>query len=665
MARKLNPPDNTIEDLLRKIENTEPGNKVLKNLWIFGAFPGNKVKINWTDNTSAEFIITNDLQPEGNIQIVILPGIKHEEWILVLTQFQEKYGRLPTLNDLNKLKNILENDIRKRGAGKSSQEVVIAHDPNIKYGPEGNVLLGQKMNYKIEYENEGEGIAFGVYFTDTLDEDLDESALQIGPVVSTKDGSVIAPAGTYNPLTRTITWFVGEVGPKEGGCAEFSMNVKTYAPEGSEVINFATVYFPSALEAICTNGIVNKIVTTLDNIAPSTSSIISPLPNSQGWNKEDVTVNLTATDNSEGTGVKEIHYKLTGAVQDEQVIQGGAATITVSNEGITTLTYYAIDNKGNIEWPESLELKLDKTPPDITAVVSLPPNSFGWHNSDVMVDFTVADTLSGIAGVTPSQIVTSEGEGQDIGGEAIDIADNKAATYVTLNIDKTKPAISIISPEENKEYFHAESIPLNCVLSENLSQIDYSSFTLDGVPLIDTATIRTVVGNHILSVTATDRAGNRAALERHFTVKLKADVTIKPEVFLLNRGVFLAFVKFPEGYDAGTINDATCDGAQAKKIIPMHNLAIIIFRKDDITAIPIDATFTVRGHFDNGLLFEGSDNIKKVINKSLIFGRVFDMIQDREAEEIELDKAIDEAYSHNGGYQDSGWLKRNIRELNR
>ncbi|MCJ7791348.1 MAG: DUF11 domain-containing protein, partial [Dehalococcoidia bacterium] len=57
--------------------------------------------------------------------------------------------------------------------------VTTAHDPSVKYGPEGRVSPGQQLNYMVEYENEGEGIAFGVYFTDTLDEDLDDSTLEI------------------------------------------------------------------------------------------------------------------------------------------------------------------------------------------------------------------------------------------------------------------------------------------------------------------------------------------------------------------------------------------------------------------------------------------------------------------------------------------------------
>ena len=138
-------------------------------------------------------------------------------------------------------------------------QVVIARDPNVKYGLEGYVSQGQTLNYTIEYENEGEGIAYGVHVTDTLDENLNDMTLEISPVARTSNGSVIAGPGTYNPSTRTITWLIGEVGPNEGGIANFSAKVRNDASEGTEITNFATVYFPSVPETTRTNTIVSVV----------------------------------------------------------------------------------------------------------------------------------------------------------------------------------------------------------------------------------------------------------------------------------------------------------------------------------------------------------------------------------------------------------------------
>ncbi|HHT9127081.1 MAG TPA: hypothetical protein ACFYD6_14890, partial [Candidatus Brocadiia bacterium] len=175
-------------------------------------------------------------------------------------------GDLPNVDTMT-LDGLYELFKRKGSHGTSlgKSEVFTAGDPNIKYGPSGAVVAGQKLTYKVEFENEGEGIAFGVYFTDTLDEDLDDTpgtSLVIGKVYDVDTDEEIGPVGTYDPATRTITWFVGnggEVGPGKGGYAELSVKVKSGAANGTEIINYSTVYFPSVPEETRTNAIVSII----------------------------------------------------------------------------------------------------------------------------------------------------------------------------------------------------------------------------------------------------------------------------------------------------------------------------------------------------------------------------------------------------------------------
>lgn len=151
-------------------------------------------------------------------------------------------------------------ELKGREASSSSglSTIAVARDPNAKSGPDGLVRPGQLLTYTLEYENEGEGIAFGVYFADTLDENLDLSTLDIGPVLD-EGGQQIAGPGTFDPNTRTITWFVGEVGPREGGHAEVHVRVRADAPIGTEIVNYATVYFPSVPEVTPTNGVVSVV----------------------------------------------------------------------------------------------------------------------------------------------------------------------------------------------------------------------------------------------------------------------------------------------------------------------------------------------------------------------------------------------------------------------
>jgi uncharacterized repeat protein (TIGR01451 family) len=646
MAKGLKPPDTKIEELLGRIEGTE--NKVFKNLWILGGIEGNKVKINWMDDTSTEFTITNNLQSGENIEVLSIPGIRHSEWPKVLNDFRKQYGRLPIGNDIDKLKEIF---MKSRGnvLNKFSQQVITANDPNeIVVSPEGEVRPGDQLSYTINYENTGEGIAFGVYITDTLEEGLDASTIEINS------------GGTYDPDTRTLSWFIGEVQPGQKGLVSFNVKVKADALDKSEVINFATIYFPSVPQATRTNGAVNRITTIIDNVPPTTTITPSILPNQAGWNDCDVTISLTATDNEGGLGVEKADYSFDGLNWVTYI-----EPFVIANEGLTKIYYKSTDNAGNVESPKSLEIKIDKTPPIITVQASPQPNSNGWNNTDVSVSFNANDNLSGIKTVTDSTIVSAEGVNQVIDGEAVDAADNETIISVNLSIDKTKPQILINSPQENKEYFHNETIPLTYVISEDLSQIGPSSVTLDGVDITGLVNIQANVGKHTLAITAVDKAGNQITLERHFSIKLKAEVIIKPEVFVTNRGIFIAFVKFPRGYNIKSISDAICDGASGKKIISVCDVALIIFNKEEITETPIDTAITIKGHFSNGLLFEGSDTIKKVINRGIIFGRVFEIAREIEDEQVEFDKATDELLRPKGSMEDCDRVRKQIRELNR
>ena len=125
------------------------------------------------------------------------------------------------------------------------------HDPNAKYGPEGDVLAGQAVTYTITYENEGDGRAYGVFVVDQLDPALDLSTLAIyGP------GELIVE-------NRTILWTVGELGPKgdpdSSGVVSFTVDLLDDLPVGTAVINQATVFFPTVGEETPTNAVVNVV----------------------------------------------------------------------------------------------------------------------------------------------------------------------------------------------------------------------------------------------------------------------------------------------------------------------------------------------------------------------------------------------------------------------
>jgi len=243
----------------------------------------------------------------------------------------------------------------------------------------------------------------------------------------------------------------------------------------------------------------------------------------------DVTINLTTTDNQGGSGVKEIHYKLTGAQPDEKVISGSSVQVIISSEGTTNLTYYSVDNAGNTEAAKSLVVKIDKTPPTITSVVSPQANLFGWNNANVTVSFSASDSLSGVSTVTSPVTVTTEGANQQIVGEAVDLAGNKAATSVIVNIDKTPPNVSITANPNLLWPPNHKMIPvlIGGQAVDSLSGIDTTAFQVNDKygklhPTINSfnSTIKLEAWRnggdmdgrvYTISVTVKDKAGNASS----------------------------------------------------------------------------------------------------------------------------------------------------------
>jgi hypothetical protein len=96
---------------------------------------------------------------------------------------------------------------------------------------------------------------------------------------------------------------------------------------------------------------------------------------------------------------------------------------------------------GNVEEARELTIRLDKTPPHITAIVSPDANVHGWHKEDVSIIFIAQDLLSGVDTVDLPVMITNEGAGQEVTGIATDRAGNTGAIVVEINLDKTPPEI--------------------------------------------------------------------------------------------------------------------------------------------------------------------------------------------------------------------------------
>jgi len=140
-----------------------------------------------------------------------------------------------------------------------------------------------------------------------------------------------------------------------------------------------------------------------DTTPPTTTVAVSPDANGAGWHNQQVTLDVTATDDM--VGVKEIHVLLddqAGLTRDTAVIDpGDRATVTLDSDGDYTIGYFAVDLLGNREALKALHVRVDRTDPSVSGLPSEP--CLIWPPNERMVTIAhvaATDALSGLAGLT-------------------------------------------------------------------------------------------------------------------------------------------------------------------------------------------------------------------------------------------------------------------------
>ena len=242
----------------------------------------------------------------------------------------------------------------------------------------------------------------------------------------------------------------------------------------------------------------------IDGTAPSTTANNQCTKVNGYCTGSTANVVLTAVDQTGLSGVKEIHYKIDGGT--EQVAAGGTKTVSVvlDGSGSGTVTYWAVDNAGNVETSNSVALKWDNIAPTVTHTIAPVPNANDWNNSDATVTFTAKDddSGSGVASVTAPVTVSTETAGRLVNGSATDTAGNVGTDSVTVKLDKTAPTITgaILSGIKGSNGWYVGPVTVHFTCSDALSGV---ATCPDDVTLTDN-------GANSASGTATDKAGNSA-----------------------------------------------------------------------------------------------------------------------------------------------------------
>jgi hypothetical protein len=167
-----------------------------------------------------------------------------------------------------------------------------------------------------------------------------------------------------------------------------------------------------------------------DTTPPTTNAAVSPDANAAGWHHEQVTLDLTATDDV--VGVKEIHVLLAdraGLTRDTAVIDpGDHATVTLDSDGDYDVRYFAVDLLGNREPVQTLRVRVDRTAPTVSGLPSEP--CVIWPPDKRMVTIAHVEASDALSGLAERKVRASSDE---LSGGDIEIDDGTVRVRAERN----------------------------------------------------------------------------------------------------------------------------------------------------------------------------------------------------------------------------------------
>jgi len=319
-------------------------------------------------------------------------------------------------------------------------------------------------------------------------------------------------------------WYTGDV-TIHFTCSDGLSGIPADACPPDEILNTegtAVASIPHTVTDTAGNVSVpsNVVTAQIDKTPPTITAAATTQPNgNNGWYTQNVTVHFTCTD--AGSGIA------SGACPPDQLLSDEGSAVSSTTRTVT-------DQAGKVSAESNVvTVKIDKTPPTISAAATEPPNgNNGWYTHAVTVHFTCDDTVSGIAvnGCPADEVLTTEGDAVSSTAQAAkDAAGNVSSlsNVVTVKLDKTPPTINAAAtePPNGKSDWYTENVTIHFTCTDGGSGIASGACppdqTLSGEGSAVSSTPRTV----------TDQAGNVSTDSNVVTVKIdktKPTITATP-----------------------------------------------------------------------------------------------------------------------------------------
>ncbi len=237
-----------------------------------------------------------------------------------------------------------------------------------------------------------------------------------------------------------------------------------------------------------------------DTTPPVITYTLAPAsPAAGGWYGGDVAIDWTVTD-------PESPVTTTGCEDTTWTGETDSAGHTFS---------CAASSAGGSAGPVHVTVRVDRTDPVVAPVVSGTLGDHGWYTSDTTVHWDVSDALSGLLdpAACPDVLVDTDQQETTYSCTVTDNAGHTASGTATVKRDATAPELTWAGgPEDGAVFDFGDPVPdASCTATDATSGVTADGCTVAGGG--------TAVGEHTLTATARDEAGNVVTSTRSYTVR--------------------------------------------------------------------------------------------------------------------------------------------------